>query len=168
MKYSILAFKFLLAAASVHVVAAAPMPVPGTDTGPMGSYLALHPVPCKDARGRVRIKWDDEITGLFPSDVAESTEPGTRFRANCERPVQLDKAVSVSTSQSSEAIGKPTVSRFPNQSVFIANGNFPAVHGTQFRRTAEAPSAGQLQPADRGSVILIAQEILDKSDPNGF
>jgi hypothetical protein len=81
--------------------------------------------------------------------------------------VQLDKAVS--TPQSSEAIGKPTVSRFPNQSVFIAHDNFPAVRGTQFRRTAGAPpSAGQLQPADRGSVILIAQGILDKSDPNGF
>jgi hypothetical protein len=77
MKYSILAFKFLLAAASVHVVAAAPMPAPGIDTGPMSSYLALHPVPCKDARARVRIKRDDEITGLFPSDVAQSTEPGT-------------------------------------------------------------------------------------------
>ncbi|KAJ7837628.1 hypothetical protein B0H13DRAFT_1912408 [Mycena leptocephala] len=124
MKYSILAFKFLLAAASVHVVAAASMPAPGTDTGPMSSYLALHPVPCKDARGRVRIKRDDEITELFSSHVAESTEPGTRLRADGERPLQLDKAVSVSTPQPSEAIGKPTASRFPNQSVFIANGNF--------------------------------------------
>jgi hypothetical protein len=79
----------------------------------------------------------------------------------------VDRAVSAL--ESSEASGKPAVPRFLGNSVLTANGNFPAVRGTQFRRTAGAPpSAGQLQPADRGSVILIAQGILDKSDPNGF